>query len=96
MIMQAAGLENIGADVRDTWTPMSWEAIVAANPDVIVLVDAAWNTADQKITKLEANPPATAELPPAVKNHRYVVVDFPPRARRACATSTPSPRSSTS
>ncbi|QAY72783.1 putative F420-0 ABC transporter substrate-binding protein [Agromyces protaetiae] len=75
MIMQAAGLENIAADVRDTWTPMSWEAIVAANPDVIVLVDAAWNTADQKVAKLESNP-ATAELP-AVKNKRYLIVDFP-------------------
>ena len=40
MIMDAAGLENIAADVEDTWTSMGWEAIVAADPDVIVLVDA--------------------------------------------------------
>ncbi|MGX5695200.1 putative F420-0 ABC transporter substrate-binding protein [Agromyces soli] len=75
MIMQAAGLENVAADVHDTWTSMSWEAIVAANPDVIVLVDAPWNTADQKIAHLEQNP-ATAALP-AVQAKRYVVVDFP-------------------
>jgi iron complex transport system substrate-binding protein len=75
MIMAAAGLENIAAEVEDTWTAMGWEAIVAANPDVIVLVDAAWNTADQKIAHLEQNP-ATAALP-AVEQRRYLVVDFP-------------------
>jgi iron complex transport system substrate-binding protein len=75
MIMDAAGLENVAADVHDSWTSMGWEAIVAANPDVIVLVDAAWNTAASKIAKLEANP-ATAALP-AVQQQRYLVVDFP-------------------
>ena len=75
MIMEAAGLENVAADVEDTWTSMGWEAIVAANPDVIVLVDAAWNTAEQKIAHLESNP-ATAALP-AVQEGRYLVVDFP-------------------
>ena len=75
MIMDAAGLENVAADVEDTWTSMSWEAIVAANPDVIVLVDAAWNTAEQKIALLEQNA-ATAALP-AVQEERYLIVDFP-------------------
>lgn len=75
MIMAAAGLDNIGKDVHDTWTPMSWEAIVDAEPDVIVLVDAAWNTAESKIELLESNP-VTAALP-AVQQQRYVVLDFP-------------------
>ncbi|WP_157006747.1 putative F420-0 ABC transporter substrate-binding protein [Agromyces laixinhei] len=75
MIMQAAGLENIAADVEDTWTSMGWEAIVDANPDVIVLVDAAWNTAEQKIAHLESSA-ATAALP-AVQAQRYLVIDFP-------------------
>ncbi|WP_137844726.1 putative F420-0 ABC transporter substrate-binding protein [Microbacterium sp. 2FI] len=75
MIMTAAGLSNVAADVRDTWTAMGWEAVVAADPDVIVLVDAAWNTAASKIDLLESNP-ATAALP-AVRDERYVVIDFP-------------------
>jgi iron complex transport system substrate-binding protein len=54
---------------------MGWEAIVAADPDVIVLVDAPWNTAAAKIAHLEENP-ATAALP-AVQQQRYVIVDFP-------------------
>lgn len=75
MIMDAAGLENVVGDVQDSWTSLSWEAVVDANPDVIVLVDAAWNTAESKIAKLEANA-ATAAMP-AVQESRYVIVDFP-------------------
>ena len=74
MIMDAAGLTNIFADVHDTWTSAGWEQVVAADPDVIVLVDAAWNTADKKIALLEANP-ATSQLT-AVREKRYLVVPF--------------------
>jgi iron complex transport system substrate-binding protein len=41
---------------------------------VIVLVDAAWNTAQQKIDHLTANP-ATARLR-AVRESRYLTVPF--------------------
>jgi iron complex transport system substrate-binding protein len=75
MIMDAAGLTNVSADVHDTWTSLGWENVVEADPDVIVLVDAAWNPADAKIEALEANP-ATREMS-AVKSGRYVVVPFP-------------------
>ncbi|WP_028047087.1 putative F420-0 ABC transporter substrate-binding protein [Cellulomonas sp. URHE0023] len=74
MMMDAAGLTNIFADVHDTWTPAGWESIVAADPSVIVLVDASWNTAASKIQLLEANP-ATAQLS-AVQNHRYLTIPF--------------------
>lgn len=75
MIMQALGLDNIFADVDEGWISASWEAIVDANPDVIVLVDAAWNSADQK-RKLLAENPITRELD-AVIHERYLVVPFP-------------------
>jgi iron complex transport system substrate-binding protein len=75
MIMDAVGLTNVAADVHDTWTSMGWEQIVAADPDVIVLVDAAWNTAEDKIEKLRANP-ATAQLS-AVRADRYLEIPFP-------------------
>ncbi|TFC58740.1 putative F420-0 ABC transporter substrate-binding protein [Cryobacterium sp. TMB1-7] len=74
LIMDAAGLTNIFADVQDTWTSAGWESVVAANPSVIVLVDATWNTADSKIANLKANA-ATAGLD-AVVNDRYIVVPF--------------------
>jgi len=60
--------------VDDTWTSYSWEAIIDANPDVIVLVDASWNTAASKIAALEANP-ATAGLS-AVVGKRYLTIPF--------------------
>jgi iron complex transport system substrate-binding protein len=75
MIMDAAGLTNIFADVHDTWTSAGWEQVVAADPDVIVLVDASWNTAAKKIELLEANP-ATSQLT-AVREHRYLTIPFP-------------------
>jgi iron complex transport system substrate-binding protein len=75
MILQAAGLRNIAADVADTWSSLSWEAVAERNPDVIVLVDSSWNTAEHKKEVLEGNP-TTAALP-AVQAQRYIVVPFP-------------------
>ncbi|WP_348648570.1 ABC transporter substrate-binding protein [Cryobacterium breve] len=74
MIMDAAGLTNVFASVKDTWTSVGWESVVAADPSVIVLVDATWNTAESKIKTLEANP-ATKNLS-AVKNKRYITLPF--------------------
>jgi iron complex transport system substrate-binding protein len=75
MIMEALGLTNIYAGVDEGWTSASWEAIVDANPDVIVLVDAAWNSAEQKKTLLAENP-ITRELD-AVVSERYLIIPFP-------------------
>jgi iron complex transport system substrate-binding protein len=75
MLMDAVGLENVAGDVEDTWTSLAWEDAIEADPNVIVLVDAAWNSAEDKIDRLEANP-ATAEMT-AVREGRYLTVPFP-------------------
>jgi len=75
MVMDAVGLTNIFAGVHDTWSSVGWEEVVAADPDVIVLVDATWNTAAKKISMLESNP-ATSQLT-AVREHRYLTIPFP-------------------
>ena len=75
LVLEAAGLANVAADIDETWSTMSWEALAASDPDVIVLVDAPWHTADSKIDRLRRNP-ATAELA-AVQEERFVVVPFP-------------------
>lgn len=75
MILEALGLANIFADVDEGWTSASWEAIVDADPDVIILVDAAWNSAEQKKQLLAENP-ITSQLD-AVINQRYLVIPFP-------------------
>ncbi len=75
LVLESAGLENVADDVAEPWTTMSWEALAASDPDVIVLVDAAWHSAESKVERLRANP-ATAQLD-AVREERFVVVPFP-------------------
>lgn len=75
MIMGAVGLKSIFGDVDEGWISANWEAVVDANPDVIVLVDAAWNSAEQK-KKLLAENPITSKLD-AVVNQRYLIIPFP-------------------
>src|SRR5690606_36786085 len=55
MMLEALGLENIMAGVDEGWLSTSWEAVVDADPDVIVLVDATWNSAEQKKQLLAEN-----------------------------------------
>ena len=74
LVLDTIGLKNVAGSVKDTWTSFNWESVVEADPDVIVLVDATWNTAAKKIKSLEINP-VTANLS-AVKNHRYLTVPF--------------------
>jgi iron complex transport system substrate-binding protein len=74
LLLETAGLVNIAAAVDSTWSPLGWEAIIAADPDVIVLVDSDWNSAQHKIDYLTGNP-ATAAMT-AVQQQRYIVVPF--------------------
>ncbi len=75
LVMETVGLKNVAAEVKQTWSSLGWESIVADDPDVIILIDATWNTAASKIQSLETNP-ATANLS-AVKNHRFITLPFP-------------------
>lgn len=74
LLMETVGLENIAADIDATWAPLNWEAVVDSDPDFIILIDAAWNTAEHKIDVLESNP-ATAQLT-AVKFGNYLTLPF--------------------
>ncbi|GAA2584455.1 ABC transporter substrate-binding protein [Dactylosporangium fulvum] len=74
MIMSAAGVTNTFAELAGSWADTSWETVVERNPDVIVLVDASWDSAAAKRAFLEQHA-ALRDLP-AVKDKRYVVLDF--------------------
>lgn len=74
MILDALGLRNIAGGIDDSWASMSWEAIAAADPDVLVLVDAVWNTAASKIERLESGPVTSTMR--AVREKRYLIVPF--------------------
>lgn len=75
LLMETAGLTNIAADIDESWGPFGWEQVAAADPDVIVLVDSPWNSAEKKIQILEEGP-LTSKLT-AVQEQAYVVIDFP-------------------
>lgn len=74
MIMEQLGLENIASDVDDTWTSLSWEVIAERDPEIIILIDADWNTAEDKIARLESSP-VTSELR-AVRTGSYLRLPF--------------------
>jgi iron complex transport system substrate-binding protein len=75
MMMEALGVDNIMAEVDDGWVSASWEAVAAADPDVIVLVDSSWNSAAQK-KKLLVESPITSKMS-AVVHGRYLELPFP-------------------
>lgn len=74
LILDSVAARNIFSDIPGGWAEVSWEKVVAADPDVIVLVDAAWSTADEK-KKFLTTDPALKDLT-AVKNKQYVVLPF--------------------
>src|SRR5699024_9698348 len=74
MIMEAAGVTNMLVEEPRTWFSMSWEAFVAESPDYIVLVDAPWNSGEQKRERLEAHPAASQME--AVTQESYIEVPF--------------------
>lgn len=74
LILDAVGATNIFEDLEGGWGEVSWEQVVKADPDVIVLADASWSTAEDKIAMLKKDP-ALKDLT-AVKNEAFVEVPF--------------------
>ncbi len=74
LVLDTIGVANVAGDIDQTWSSLGWESIVDADPDVIVLIDADWNTAESKIDLLESNP-ATARLS-AVEHDAYLILPF--------------------
>lgn len=75
LLATTVGTRNVFADVVDDWPATTWEAVVAKNPDVLVLGDLARNRfpgdkLDDKKAFLESDP-VTRSLA-AVQGKRYV------------------------
>ena len=73
-ILRHLGATNIFADTPGSWTPVSWEAVIARNPDVIVLANASWSTAASK-RQLLLSKKALVSVE-AIKLKRIVEIDF--------------------
>jgi iron complex transport system substrate-binding protein len=74
LILDAVGATNLFADQKRGWARVGWEKVVAADPDVIVLADASWSTADEKLAHLRADP-VLSQLA-AVRDSAFVIVPF--------------------
>jgi iron complex transport system substrate-binding protein len=74
LIIELAGGWNIFDDVAGNWGTVSWEEVIARDPEVIVLIEAEWSTAEEKLELLKSNP-ALAGLT-AMKEEQIVVLPF--------------------
>ncbi|MFJ2807975.1 ABC transporter substrate-binding protein [Kitasatospora sp. NPDC087271] len=74
LVLDAVGARNVFGDLPGGWQNVSWEKVVAADPDAIVVADAGWDTAQSKIDYLE-NDPVLSKLT-AVQRKAFVVVPF--------------------
>lgn len=74
LIISAIGGTNIFAKLKGGWDDVSWEQVLKADPDVIVLADASWDTAASKKAYLESDP--VLKNLRAVKAGHIVTVPF--------------------
>lgn len=74
LVLDAVGATNVFADLDGGWADGSWETVLEADPDVIVLADASWSSAKDKRTYLERDP--VLRRLTAVRERRYVTVPF--------------------
>ena len=74
VLIERTGLRNVLENLDGGWTSVGWEALVRADPDIIVLVDSPWSPAAAKRHTLETHP-ATSTLT-AVRQQHYVIVPF--------------------
>ena len=71
-IIEFAGGRNVFADLEARWTQVSWEAVVQAAPEVIIILDYGDQPAQEKIDFLKTSP-ITSGLPAVVQDNFYVM-----------------------
>ena len=73
-LITLAGGTNVFASLKKSWTSVSWEQVVAAQPQCIIINDYGTPTAAQKEKFLETFP-ATKNLP-AVRNRCFLALSY--------------------
>ncbi|TDE10929.1 ABC transporter substrate-binding protein [Jiangella asiatica] len=73
-IIEFAGGRNVFADLDERWTQVGWEAVVQAEPEVIIILDYGDQPAEDKIEFLRTSP-ITRELP-AVRAGNFYVMNY--------------------
>lgn len=73
MLVGLAGGENLFDDLTDKqWVTVSYEEVLARNPDVILIHDYDSPSIEEKIAEIKANP--TLSLLDCVQNERFAVI----------------------
>ena len=73
-LIEAAGGVNVMNDFEKSWGTVTWEEVVAQNPEIIIIVNYGSVTAEQKRAFMMSNP-AFANIE-AVKNDRFVTLEY--------------------
>ncbi|MEM7736389.1 MAG: ABC transporter substrate-binding protein [Deinococcota bacterium] len=73
-LIEQAGGTNIFADVQQDWMTVSWEEVVARDPEVILVGDSSWSSFEDKVAFLTSQP-ALADVS-AVINERFVPMTY--------------------
>ncbi|WP_413226790.1 ABC transporter substrate-binding protein [Burkholderia sp. AU38729] len=73
-LLAAAGARNVMADLPRSWTQVSWESVVARDPQVIVIVDYSAVTAAQKQQFLLSQPSLARVA--AIRDRRFIVIPY--------------------
>ena len=73
LIEAAGGVKGMNG-IEKSWGTVTWEEVVAQNPEVIIIVNYGSVTADQKRAFMMSNP-AFANIE-AVKNDRFVTLEY--------------------
>lgn len=73
-MIEAAGGQNIFADVKSSWTSVSWESVIARRPEFVIIVDYGDKTAEEKVRFLTAKF-KKASLD-AMERQRFIVLPY--------------------
>lgn len=75
LLIEQAGGKNIFDDITDTqWTTVSYEEVIARQPDIIVIHDYDSPSVEEKIAEIKAN--STLSQLDCVKNERFVIIEL--------------------
>lgn len=74
VMMALVGGENIFADVEKDWFTTSWEEVIARDPEVIIVANSAWATAEDNIAFLQSKP-ELADIT-AMQNERFGTISY--------------------
>lgn len=73
-IMEFAGARNIFADIQGRYINVSWESIVKAQPEIIIILDYQDKPAEEKIAFLKSFPPLRSV--PAIRNNNFYILNY--------------------